>query len=104
MYAIVEIGGKQYKVAKDMILDVDKVADSNTQDINIEKVLMYVDGDKVVVGKPYLSNVAITAKVLGEIKGKKVHGIKFKKRKNYTRNVGHREQYLQVKIEQLSIA
>jgi large subunit ribosomal protein L21 len=102
MYAIVEIGGKQYKVEKDMILDVEKVGDKETNSISFETVLMSVDGDSIKLGKPYIEGAVVKATVLDVIKGKKVHGVKFKKRKNYTRTVGHRHQYLRVKIEDLT--
>ena len=75
MYAIVEIGGKQYKIEKDMRLNVDKLKNYKEGSINIDKVLMYVEGDKVLVGQPYLDSVKVTAEVLGVIKGNKVRGI-----------------------------
>jgi large subunit ribosomal protein L21 len=103
MYAIIEIGGKQYRVEKDITISVEKIDDQN-ETVTLNKVLMYADDDKVMLGQPYLSNVKITAKNLGVIKGEKVRGIKFKKRKNYTRTLGHRQQYLQLKINDLSIS
>ncbi|MFH0974593.1 MAG: 50S ribosomal protein L21 [Spirochaetota bacterium] len=103
MYAIIEIGGKQYRVEKDLTINVDKVEDQN-ETVTLNKVLMYADGEKVILGQPYLSNVKITAKNLGVVKGEKVRGIKFKKRKNYTRTLGHRQQYLQLKINDLSVS
>ncbi len=104
MYAIVEIAGKQYKVEKDMVIDVDKLNKKSADSIDVEKVLMCVDGEKVLVGKPYLSNVKVKATVMTDIKGKKVRGIKFEKRKNYTRTLGHRHEFTQLKIEQVAIA
>jgi large subunit ribosomal protein L21 len=102
MYAIIELGDKQYKVEKDMTIDVDKfMADSDN--VTIEKVLMCVDGDNVMIGKPYLNNVKVTASVLGINSGKKVRGIKFKRRKNYTRTLGFRPQLVQLKIQELAI-
>jgi large subunit ribosomal protein L21 len=103
MYAIVEISGKQYKVEKDILINVDKLEDKN-ETIALDKVLMYVDGDKVLVGQPYLKNVKITATNKGQIKGKKVRGIKFKKRKNYTRTLGHRQDYSQLVIKELAVS
>jgi large subunit ribosomal protein L21 len=103
MYAIIEIGGKQYRVAKDATINIDKIGDQN-ETVTLEKVIMCVDGDKVMIGQPYLSNVKITAKNIGVVKNKKVKGIKFKKRKNYTRTLGHRQEYLQLKISDLLIS
>jgi len=103
MYAIIEFGGKQYKVEKDMTINVDKV-ENQGETITLDKVLMYADGDNVMIGKPYLSNVKVTAKNCGSVKGDKVRGIKFKKRKNYTRTLGHRQNYLQLKINDLLLS
>jgi large subunit ribosomal protein L21 len=103
MYAIVEISGKQYRVEKDILLNVDKLED-NSETIALDKVLMYVDGEKVLVGQPYLTNVKITAANKGPVKGKKVRGIKFKKRKNYTRTIGHRQDYSQLVIKELAVS
>jgi large subunit ribosomal protein L21 len=101
MYAIIEVNGKQYKVEKDSLINVDTIDEKN-ETVTFDKVLMFADGDKVMIGQPYLNNVKITAKNLGVAKGKKVRGIKFKKRKNYTRTLGHRQNYLQLKISDLS--
>lgn len=103
MYAIIEIGGKQYRVEKDATINIDKI-DDQKETVTLEKVIMCVDGDKVMIGQPYLSNVKITAKNIGVVKNKKVKGIKFKKRKNYTRTLGHRQEYLQLKISDLLIS
>ena len=97
MYAIVEIAGKQYKIEKDAVINVDRLKKSENN-ITIDKVLLYSNNDDIRVGSPYLSNVQVKAEVLGEVKGNKVLGIKFKKRKNYTRTVGHRAVYSQLKI------
>ena len=102
MYAIVEITGKQYRVEKDMTINVNKMDSQKDEDLKLDKVLLFVDGDNVHVGSPYLENVKVTAKVMGNIKGGKVRGIKFKKRKNYTRTLGYRPEYTQLSIRELS--
>jgi large subunit ribosomal protein L21 len=104
MYAIVEISGKQYKLEKDAIVNVDAFEAAENSSVTLENVLMCVDGEKVLVGKPYLSNVKVTAKVLGELKGPKVSGIKFKRRKNYQRVKNQRPLFLSLKVEGVSIA
>ncbi len=103
MYAIVEIGGKQYKVEKDMTLNVGKVKSAPSDTITLDRVLMYVDGEKVMVGTPYLNNVKVAASVLGVVKDDKVRGVKFKKRKNYTRTMGFRAKLLQLKIREFMV-
>jgi large subunit ribosomal protein L21 len=103
MYAIVEISGKQYRVEKDMTINVNRIQNSGDE-VKIERVLLYVDEKNVLIGQPYLDNVTVTATVLGDIKGKKVRGVKFKKRKNYTRTFGFRPEYTQLKIDQVTKA
>ncbi len=104
MYAIVEFSGKQYKVEKGSLIYVDKpaeISESASNTIVLDKVLMRVDGENVTVGQPYISNSKVTALNLGLMKGAKVRGIKFKKRKNYTRTLGHRQEFMQLKIQEI---
>ncbi len=103
MYAIVEISGKQYKIEKGLTINVDKIKGQESGSYKVDKVLMFSDGDKVMVGKPYLSEVNVDMEIVGTVKGKKVRGIKFKKRKNYTRTLGHRPLYLQMKVKEISV-
>ncbi len=98
MYAIIEIGGKQYKVEKDKEVFVDKLDREEKQEFDIDTVLLYADGDDVKVGKPYCG-VKAKAQYLGNVKGEKVRGIKFKKRKGYQRTLGHRQTYSQLMIK-----
>ncbi len=102
MYAIVEIAGKQYKVEKDAIINVDKLEANADDDLVVDKILLYANGDQVLIGQPYLQNVKVKAKVLGTIKGDKVRGVKFGKRKRFTRTIGHRQTYSQIRIGELS--
>ncbi len=102
MYAIVEIAGKQYKVEKDSIVNVDRLKEISGN-ITIDKVLLFSNDGDTQVGQPYISNVKVEAEILKEIKGNKVKGVKFKKRKNYTRTVGHRPVYSQLKINNLIV-
>ena len=102
MYAIVEISGKQYKIEKDAIVNVDRLKNAE-KDLVLDKVLLYSNEGEVKIRQPYLQNVKVKAEVLGEVKGNKVFGIKFKKRKNYTRTIGHRAQYSQLKINEVVV-
>ncbi len=104
MYAIVEIGGKQYKLEKDATVNVDKLESNENDLLTLDKVLLYADGDNVMIGQPYLSNVKVEALVVGNLKGKKVRGIKFKKRKNYTRTLGFRPEFSQLKINNFLVS
>jgi large subunit ribosomal protein L21 len=103
MYAIVEIAGKQYKVEKNATLNVDKLEAAGNDEVNVDKVLLYADGDDVLIGQPYLKNVTVKAKVVGTVKGDKVRGVKFGKRKRFTRTIGHRQSYSQITINELKV-
>ncbi|HPS59603.1 MAG TPA: 50S ribosomal protein L21 [Spirochaetota bacterium] len=102
MYAIVEISGKQYKLEKDAIVNVDRLKTAE-KNLVLDKVILYSNDGEVKIGQPYLQNVKVKAEVLGEVKGNKVFGIKFKRRKNYTRTIGHRAQYSQLKINEVVV-
>jgi large subunit ribosomal protein L21 len=104
MYAIVEIAGKQYKVEKDSKINVDKLEQEASSDLVIDKVLLFANGENVIVGQPYVKNVKITAKVIGDTKGDKVRGIKFGKRKRRERTIGHRQNYSMIQISELSLS
>ena len=82
MYAVIETGGKQHKVEKGMILSVDLLKDDVGKKITFDNVLLYVDGDKVEVGQPYLSNVKVTAEVKDTVKGEKISILRFRRRKH----------------------
>lgn len=96
MYAIIETGGKQYRVQEGDVLDVELLeADSK---ITFSNVLLYHDGTAPNLGLPYVPNCIVQADVLGEVKGPKVIAYKFKPCKRYHRKVGHRQRYSRVKI------
>jgi large subunit ribosomal protein L21 len=104
MYAIVEIAGKQYRVEKDTTINVDKLEKNANDDLVIDKILMVSNGETVLIGQPYVKNAKITAKVIGDIKGDKVRGIKFLKRKRHERTIGHRQNYSQIKISEMTVS
>ena len=89
MYAVIETGGKQHKVEKGMILSVDLLKDDVGKKITFDNVLLYVDGDKVEVGQPYLSNVKVTAEVKDTVKGEKISILRFRRRKHSMRTVSY---------------
>jgi large subunit ribosomal protein L21 len=98
MYAIVNICGKQYKVRKNDVIEVERLQAKEKAKMKFEEVLLCSNGAEVLIGQPYLSNVEIEAEVLGETKGSKVFAFKFKRRKGYTRKVGHRQRFTLLRI------
>ncbi len=96
MYAVVETGGKQYKVSVDELVNVEKL-DANVGDKVSLKVLMIVDGDKVKAGDSVNKSV-VEAEVVEHGKDKKLVVFKYKAKKNYRRTQGHRQPYTTLKI------
>jgi large subunit ribosomal protein L21 len=99
MYALVEILGKQYKVEQGSVLKIDRVQKEKGGAVEFTSVLMVSDGEKVRIGSPYLKGVAVKAVVEDHGKDKKVVIGKFRKKKNYRRKAGHRQQYSLIKVE-----
>lgn len=101
MYAIVEIGGKQYKITEGSVIKVDKIKQGNGG-VNLDRVLLLVSENDIKVGSPVLENVKITAEIADkEVKGDKVVVFKWKRRKNYRRKQGHRQKYSKLIIKKI---
>ena len=101
MYALVEYKGKQYKAEKGARLQVDKIDAEKGAKIDMENVLLVSDGDKVTVGTPYVSGAKVKVVVEDSFKDKKVIVFKFKSKKDYHRTIGHRQQYTNVRVEEI---
>lgn len=102
MYAIIETGGKQYKVSSGDTLKVDRISSEPGTKINIEKVLVIVDDKKTLVGTPYVKGAAVTAEVVADTKAKKIIVFKQKPRKGFRKLRGHRQQLTLIKINEVS--
>jgi large subunit ribosomal protein L21 len=102
MYAIIEIGGKQYKVASGDTVRVDKLSSEPGATVAIEKVLMIVDGTKTVFGNPYIKGAGVKAEVIGTEKAQKILVYKKRPRRVYEKLRGHRQQFTSVKITEVS--
>lgn len=101
MYALVEYKGKQYKAEKGALLQVDKIDAEKGAKIDMENVLLVSDGDRVTVGTPYVSGAKVKVVVEDSFKDKKVIVFKFKSKKDYHRTIGHRQQYTNVRVEEI---
>jgi large subunit ribosomal protein L21 len=101
MYAVIANGGKQYRVQVGDVLDLEKVETLVGGKLEFSEVLMVADGDKIQLGQPYLKG----AKVLGEVKeqkrGDKIRIVKFRRRKHYLKQAGHRQYYTSVTITKI---
>lgn len=102
-YAIIETGGKQYKVAKDTVIDVEKLIPSKGKSVHFEKVLLFADGDKIKVGEPALSGASVTGEIVEDFRAPKVTHFVYKKRKGYHKTRGHRQPLTRIKITSISV-
>ena len=97
MYAVIETGGKQYKVGLGDRLKVEKLAVKEGESVDISRVLMITEGDQITFGKN-ASDKPVKAKVLGHGRGKKIKVFKKKRRKGYRRTQGHRQDFTEIEI------
>ncbi len=104
MYAIIETGGKQYRVEKDDVIDVEllKTEADKGQPVEFTNVLFFNDGKNAKVGSPYVAKAVVKGQLLMDSKGPKVISFKYKQRKGVRRKVGHRQKYHRVKITEIT--
>ena len=98
MHAIIETGGKQYKVAEGDTLFIEKLPVEAGEAVTFDKVLAVIDGDNVTVGTPVVEGAKVDASVVKNGKGKKIIVFKYKPKKGYRRKQGHRQPYTKVTI------
>lgn len=101
MFAVIQTGGKQYRVAEGDRLRVEKLAGDVGAKITFDKVLL-VAGDSVKVGTPLVSGAKVSAEIVAQDRDKKVIVFKFRRRKNYRRKQGHRQPFTELKITGVS--
>lgn len=101
MYAVIETGGKQYRVAEGDVLRVEKLAAGEGDSITFDRVLMVGDGAEAKLGSPLVEGGQVTADVEAHGRGDKVTIIKFRRRQKYRRKQGHRQDYTQVRITEI---
>ncbi len=103
MYAVIKTGGKQYKVQEGDTIRVEKLEASEGDSIKLDSVLMLTDGDKVTVGTPLVEGASVSATVKAQGRGAKIKIIKFKRRKQYRKQAGHRQAYTELAITGISV-
>lgn len=101
MYAIVETGGKQYRVAEGQIVDVEKLDGEPDAEVVLDKVLMVAKDGDVKVGAPHVSGAKVVAKVVKQAKAPKVLVFKYKPKKRYRKKFGHRQPYTRLQVEKI---
>jgi len=102
MYAVIDLSGKQQKIEKNEIIRIEKINKNVGDKIDFDRVMMLNDdsGD-IKIGTPYLDGVVVKAEVLSQKRDKKIRVFKKKRRKSYTKTIGHRQYFTEIKIEDI---
>ncbi len=99
MYAVVNTGGKQYKVQQGQVLRIEKIPGDVGKPVTFERVLMYSDGENISIGQPALNDIAVEGHIVEQGRAKKIIVFKYKRRKRYRRKKGHRQEFTAVRID-----
>ena len=103
MYAVIKTGGKQYRVAVGEKLKVEQIPADIDSQIVLEEVLMVAGGDEVKVGTPLVAGATVKATVVSHGRGEKVRIFKMRRRKHYQKHQGHRQNYTEIRIDEISL-
>jgi len=101
VYAIIESGGKQYRVEPGAIVALERIPGDVGSQVELDQVLLISDGNTVQVGKPTLSGAKVISEIVAQTRGEKIDVFKFKKRKKYRRKTGHRQELTRVRIAEI---
>ena len=103
IYAVIESGGKQYRVSPGATIQVDRLQVKEGDKITLDRVLLLGDEDKVTVGKPTVAGATVTATVAKEVKGKKIIVYRYKAKVGYDKKTGHRQDYTRLVIDGITL-
>jgi large subunit ribosomal protein L21 len=101
MYAVITSGGKQYRVVEGLTLKLEKLEAEVGAKVSFDQVLMVANGDNIKIGKPFVEGSKVVASVVSQGRHKKVHIIKFRRRKHHQKQMGHRQYFTEVKITEI---
>lgn len=104
MYAIIETGGKQYRVEEGKAVRVEKLPAEKGEEVVFDRVLVRGDGEKTEIGRPYLEGCRVKGRVTVQGRGRKIIVFKYKPKKNYRRKQGHRQPFTEVMIKQIELS
>lgn len=101
MYAVVETGGKQYRVTPGGVIAVERLPGSVGESVELARVLLVGEGDTVKVGAPVVAGAKVRATILDQVRGSKVTVFKFRRRRKYRRKTGHRQALTRLRVEEI---
>ena len=101
MYAIIESGGKQYRVEPGAVVALERIPGEAGSRVELDRVLLVSDGTAVKVGNPTLSGAKVISQIVAQTRGEKIDVFKFKRRKKYRRKTGHRQELTKVRIAEI---
>lgn len=101
-YAVLETGGKQYRVTPGETLEIELLDAEAGQDVELDKVLAVSDGQELKIGMPYVQGAKVVLTIIGHKRGKKVINFKKKRRKGYSRRVGHRQELTVASVKSIA--
>jgi large subunit ribosomal protein L21 len=101
MYAVVEVGNRQYKIAENDEILIEKAISAKTHKLSLDKVLLTVKDKKAHVGSPYLKDAKVNCEVIAQLKGKKKIAYKYRRRKSSQSKRGHRQRLVKVRIKEI---
>jgi len=103
VYAIIESGGKQYRVEPGAVVALERIPGDVGSRVELTRVLLFSDGTTVQIGKPVLSGARVVSEIVAQTRGKKIDVFKFKRRKKYRRKTGHRQELTKVRIAEIVV-
>ncbi len=103
MYAIIQEGGRQFKVTSGDTIRIDRPPQDDVKNITFSEVLLVGGDGAAKIGAPMVAGATVTADVIGPVKGVKVRSVKYRRRKGYHKTVGHRQKYLAVKVTGINL-
>ena len=101
-YAIIETGGKQYKVSQGQELSIDKIDGGGSDKFVTSKVLLVRNDQSIIIGQPYVANGQVIGKIIGQVKGDKIRVSKFKAKVRYRKTIGFRPLFTKIIIEKIN--
>lgn len=103
MYAVMKSGARQYRASVGDTIRVEKLPADTGEQIELDEVLLIVDGDEIEIGRPTVAGAKVLATVVAQEKGPKITVFKYRPRKRYKRHAGHRQQYTRLRVDEIVV-